>query len=114
MFRSFVLALFIATFACNSIFSAGWKMVYQYPGPEGFFAVGIKCGDTNNCYTAVNLGNLFRLILKSEDGGNSWFESFKHIIDFSKPPYVVYPEFYDLESPSKDLCIIACDTGKIF
>lgn len=114
MFRSFVLSLALMVFACNSIFSAGWKLAYQYPGQETCFFVGIKCGDSNNCYTAAILGNLFRLILKSEDGGNTWSESFKHIIDFSKPPYVIYPEFYDLESPSKDLCIIACDTGKIF
>jgi photosystem II stability/assembly factor-like uncharacterized protein len=114
MFRSFVLSLVIVAFACNSIFSAGWKQVYQYPGPESCFFVAIKCADSNNCYAAAQVGNLFRLILKSEDGGNTWFESFKHIIDFNKPPYIIYPEFYDLESPAKDLCIIACDTGKIF
>lgn len=114
MFKRSVLSLFIMVLACNSIFSAGWKLVYQYPGQETCFFVAIKCGDSNNCYAAAQVGSLFRLILKSEDGGNTWFESFKHIIDFNKPPYVIYPEFYDLESPSKDLCLIACDTGKIF
>jgi photosystem II stability/assembly factor-like uncharacterized protein len=103
--RSAFIIVIIITIIVATSMAGTWKKTYN--GLAMNFN-RIKCSDSLNCIAIANEQEYFPYILKSSDGGSSWDTSYKDADKKNVTPYL-----NDLSYTTKDLCIIACDSGMI-